>query len=157
MTRECFISSALALVVITGCHSESARRQELGRRTGDLYEIYLNGTREDARRSIVEANRLIEQASFSDWEENRAFALFLGYGRLYSVDHRAGSNDLAQADLIKARYWALRSSEFHGDAASEADRYVEKFAGDGDKLLTFIDKWERGANHDKDPKYIIQP
>jgi hypothetical protein len=96
---------ALALAAFTGCcSSEQARRQELGLKTGALYDIYLNGGRDQARQSIVQANRLIEEVKLPNFEEDRAFVLFLGYGRLYSIDYRAGSNDLAQADIIKARY-----------------------------------------------------
>ena len=148
---------ALALAAFTGgCSSEQATRRDFVLKTNALYDIYLNGGRDQARRSIVEANRLIEEVKLPDFEADRAFVLFLEYGRLYSIDYRAGSNALVQADIVKARYWCLRSRELSGDTPDESIRYVDKFSGP-DKLLAFIDKWEKGANHGKQPRYIDHP
>jgi hypothetical protein len=148
---------ALALAAFAGCcSSEQARRQELGLKTDTLWGNYFNEGRDQARRSIVEANHVIEEVKLPNFEENRAFALFLDYGRLYSIDYRAGSNALAQADLIKARYWSLRTCELSGDTPDASIRHVDKFAGP-DKLLDFIDKWDEGVNHGKQPRYIDHP
>jgi len=156
MTPKLTTLLLLVLAILSGCASEEARRRELGKQTDELYAAYLDGGRDEARRSIVQANRLVEEASISHFEENRAFALFLGYGRLYALDHRAGNNELAELDLIKARYWALRSSEAHGDTPTEVAKYVDRFAT-SDRLLEFIDTWERKANHGREPKYIQHP
>jgi hypothetical protein len=156
MTPKLVLFPALVIVVAAGCTSERARREDLGSRTDSLYEDYMNGNRTEARRSIVEANRLVEQVKLSNFEQDRATFLFLNYGRLYSIDHRAGSNDLAQADLIKARYWCLRSSELNRDAPDESIRHVEKFTKP-EKLLDVIDQFELTANHGKQPRYIDHP
>jgi hypothetical protein len=156
MKLRIFLSLAVMLVLTTGCPSEHTKRIELGNRTDRLYEVYINDGRDEARRSILEANHLFEDAKLSDFEESRAFILFLGYARLYALDYRAGSNDMVHADLIKARYWCLRSRELHGDTPGESDEYVDKFAGEK-VLINFIDNWDKSANHGHDSNYIMHP
>ncbi len=156
MSAKLIVPLISVLAVFSGCDREEARRRDLGRQTAALYEIYMHAGRDTARRSIVEANHLVEGVKLSNFEERRAFALFLGYGRLYALDQRAGSNDLAQLDLTKARYWALRSRELAGDAPGESAKYLEKFAN-GDRLLVFIDDWEKKANDGKEPSYVQRP
>jgi len=156
MTSKVILTLLLAIAVTNGCDPEDARRRDFGRQTEELYQIYLNGGRDEARRSMVEANRLVEEVKLSDFEPHRAAVLLLGYGRLYALDYRAGSNDMAQADLIKARYWALRSSELSGDTPGESEEYVEKFTG-GNRLIEFVDSWEKNANHGREPRYIQHP
>jgi hypothetical protein len=144
-------------VMLTGCDFNRIPKSNLEKQTSGFYEIYFNGGRDDARRSIQEANRLIEEAKLAEQQrEGQAFALFIGYARLYSLERKSHNDDMAQLDLIKARYWALRSEELHGDTPAECNAYVAKFASD-DNLVTFIDKWDRDANNGKSPKYTQSP
>lgn len=148
---------ALASVVLTGCDFEQIGRDNLGKQTSRLYEIYLNGGRDDARRAAQEANRLVEATKFSpSYQEHQSFALFLGYARLYALERRSGSNDAAQMYLVKARYWALRSEELHGDSPAECNAYLTKFAAES-TLMDFIDKWDKNANKGNAPRYIQTP
>jgi hypothetical protein len=127
------------------------------RQTSRLAEGYFAGGRDEARRSTEEANRLVESAKLlPQYQEGQAFTLFLGYARLYALERRAGSNDVAEAAITKARYWCLRSAELHGDTPVECIAYVDEFA-DEEKLMAFIDKWDKNANHGDEPKYIHQP
>jgi hypothetical protein len=151
------LSFALFLAVLTGCDLEKINRDNLSKRTASLYEIYFNGSRDDARQSLQEAARLLEGAKLSaSFEEGRAFTLFLVNGRLHALERRAGSNDMAQVYLVKARFWALRSEELHGDSPAECIVYLEKFASE-EKLMPFIDKWDKDANKGNSPRYIQAP
>jgi hypothetical protein len=157
VSMKLFLYIAFMLLVLPGCDSDQTVRDNLMKQTSSLYGVYLAGTQDEARRSIQEANRLIENAKLSpQFEQDRAYALFLGYARLYSLERGAGNNNVAQAGFIKARYWCLRSSELHGDSPSDCITYVEKFATE-EKLLAFIKKWDRDTNHGKDPRYIQSP
>ena len=90
------------------------------------------------------------------YQEGRAFTLFIGYGRLYALECNAGNYDMSQIDLIKARYWALRSEELRGESSAECLTYLAKFVTE-DNLLVFINKWDKGSNNGVDPKYLEDP
>jgi hypothetical protein len=137
---------------LCSCNPNQTTNQNLEEKTADLYRIYLNGSRDDAYRSTHQAISLIENAKFSpSIQEQQTFAIFL-----YSLDRFCGSNDLSDLDLIKARYWAVRSEELHGDSPAECNTYLEKFAT-GDHLFAFIKKWDKDANNGRDPTYMRPP
>src|SRR5579863_443098 len=149
--------SMLALLVFAGCDPEQIARDNLLKQTDSLYRVYINGGRDEARRSLQEAVRLIENTPVSPpFQKGQAWSLFLGYARLYALEHRAGSNDMAQIYFVKARYWCLREEELDGDSPSGCNAYLAKFATE-DKMLEFIDKWDKGANNGKGPRYIQSP
>lgn len=147
----------ILIVALSGCDNDQASRDKLGKQTSRLFQIYLNGGRADARRAAQEAIRLIENTRFpTSMGEQQAFAVFLGYARLYAIDRRASSNNLAQIDLVKARYWGLRTQELHGDSPQGCLTYISKVATE-DTLMDYIDGWDKGANEGKPPKYIASP
>jgi len=147
----------LLLMVLTGCDPERIARDNLAKQTSNLYHVYLNGGRDEARHSLQDAIRLIEDTQVSPpFRKGQAASLFLGYARLYALERRAGSNDMAQVYLVKARYWCLRQDELDGDNAAGCNAYLAKFAAE-DKLMDFIDKWDKGANNGKGPRYIQSP
>ena len=149
--------SVLAFFVFAGCDREQIVRDNLLKQTDDLYRVYLTGGREEARRSLQEAVRLIENTSVSPpFQKGQAGALFLSYARLYALERRAGSNDMAQIYFTKARYWCLRQDELDGDSPSGCNAYLAKFATE-DRMTDFIDKWDTGANNGNRPRYIQSP
>lgn len=153
-----------AVLILTGCTSErqalvseQTAYENLLKRTDRLYKVYFDGGRENARRSLQEIISLVENAKLAAQVQNgRAGVLFLAYGRLYALDHRAGSSNSAQIDLVNARYWCLRQYELDGDPPEGSAAYLAKFAGT-DTLVGFIDGFDRGANNGELPRYVRSP
>ena len=63
---------------------------------------------------------------------------------------------MAQVDLIKARYWYLRVRELNGDAPAKTRASVETFAAE-DKVVAFVDEWDKKHTDGKGPRYVRQP
>ena len=143
---------ATLAVTLFGCASERAQRPAvLSEQCDQLYQTYVDSGEEDARRSLQQVVQLIETAALRP--EATAHGLWLGYGRLFVLEERAGRLDAAQAALTKARYWCLRKAELSGDSSSEAVAYLERFASK-DGLMTFVDKWDKDHTGGRGARYF---
>lgn len=139
-------------VLLAGCSQRAQPQpQDVAAECDRLYQVYLNGGQDEARLSLLDAIHVIESAKLSPKAE--AHGLWLGYGRLFVLEKRAGSNDVAMAALEKARYWCLRKAEISGDPPAEARAYAEKFACE-DGLTAFIDKWDENHTAGRGARYI---
>jgi hypothetical protein len=147
---------AFLVLSLTGCASQQVHQKpmDVGAEDARLYQIYLNGGQGEAHDSVVEVIKIIESAKLSPSSE--ALGLWLGYGRLFVTEKRAGNVAIAQSALIKARYWALKRAELSGDSPADAMSYVDNYASE-DGLMTFIDKWDREHNDGHLPKYAQKP
>ncbi|MCX5670242.1 MAG: hypothetical protein NTU94_02830 [Planctomycetota bacterium] len=82
----------------------------------------------------------------------RAHGLWLTYSRLYVLEIRGGNEALAQACLLKARYWLLRKAELGGaDTETAATEVFSWFTPD--KCMEIIDQWDKSRTQGKGPKY----
>jgi hypothetical protein len=156
-TTRLRIVAILVLVLATeaGCGSnQNAQRKEFDEKCRNVYQGYLHGGRNEARQSLLELIPMIENSNLPP--DTKAPLLYLQFARLYALERRAGSNDLAQVALIKARYWRLRTAELDRHTPAEAVAEVERTAAE-DKLMAGIDKWDKDSNGGKSPSYIQQP
>jgi hypothetical protein len=153
--RTSFLISFLAMS-LAGCQSHRAHQEpaNVGAECDKLYQIYLDAGQAEARNSILEIIRIIENGKLSPQAE--ATALWTAYGRIFVMEKRAGNKDAAEEALVKARYWALRRAELLGLQPAEAVSYVDKYASE-DGLVVFLDKWDRDHNDGRLPKYTQKP
>ena len=114
-----------------------------------LYEVYLEGDRQQAKRALEEMVLATDASKVAP--RANAAALWLIYSRLYVLERRGGSATLADAYLLKARYWLLRKGELSGFSAEEAGEGVSKFTAD--KCLEMIDHWDKSRTNGKGPNY----
>ena len=143
------------IVVLSGCSQDQpAPKKDVNKELNGLYQAYLSGGRDDARQSLQAAIHLVQTGEMHPDDE--AWGLWLGYARLYALERRAGSNELAQVDLIKARYWYLRVLELSGDTPPKTLASVKKSAA-ADKVVAFVDEWDKKHTDGKGPRYVHQP
>ena len=81
--------------------------------------------------------------------------LFIDYARLYALEKRAGNEDMAEAWLIKARYWLLLKLEQAGTMSIQDRMDGFRRVGDADHLLHAVTVLDTGADGEgKGPKYL---
>jgi hypothetical protein len=119
-----------------------------------LYQVYLNGTVEEARRALLQSIEMLENEKSSD-QKASAHARWLNYSRLHVLEARAGNHDLADAALLKARYWFLRKLELAGDSTEKAIILVRGFSGS--KCAQVVDQFDREHTDKKGPRYLRPP
>lgn len=133
-------------------HATAQRFQEVRTQLDRLYTRYLNGDREEAKRSMQEAVAMIQSSKLgAEFERFESASLFLAYARLYVLEKRAGNGELAEADVVKARYWYLRKDELSGKSVEEASAAVAEFTPE--RCMAFVDEWDRGCTDGLGPKY----
>ncbi|MGD1084178.1 MAG: hypothetical protein ABSA47_05405 [Verrucomicrobiota bacterium] len=147
----------VTIPLILGCHSKEERESrnlaELRKKTEGLYELYLSGDYKQAKDNldrIVELNQITEQPL-----NDRAHALFFTYARMYALERTVGNDNLAEAELVKSRYWALLEAESGGHNDTEAGEYVKPMTGDF--IFNFIVQWDERASGGRGPNYMKGP
>ena len=139
-----------ACCLLLGCRSQAGNGSDSLVKEGDrLYVAYLQGNRDQARRCLLQLVEVGETAKLSPIGQARW--LFFDYGRLYVLETRVGSQALADAYLVKARYWYLRQCELRGDSKDEASAAIAAFTAE--KCMEFVDKWDRDHTEGKGPEY----
>jgi len=155
------LALAIALAGLLGCESEesvqdraireaNAKVMAVGKKLDPLYQTYLTGTRDQAEMSL---KQMLSHVEGSDEPPKvQAHDLWLTYSRLYVLEKRGGNEALAQAYLLKARYWLLRKAELGGaDAEKAATEVFGWFTPD--KCTEIVDHWDKSRTQGKGPNY----
>ena len=144
-------SFMFTFALLLGCHTRRIDpADEVAKESDRLYRAYLEGDRDQARRSLGETIRLIENANLQPW--GQANSLIFTYSRLYVLEKRSGNDELAEAALLKTRYWYLRQHELGGDSLAQAASAVKLFTAE--KCMEFVDIWDLDHTAGKGPKYV---
>jgi hypothetical protein len=133
--------------------AERAAAVEVGDKVENLYGVYLNGTRAEAKQSMKDAVALLERAERASLRV-RAHGLWLAYSRLYVLETEDGNLALAEADLVSGRYWYLKEREASGDPLDEAARAVQMMTAD--KCAEIVRRWDGDKNNGKGPRFAWQ-
>jgi hypothetical protein len=145
--------STLSLI-LDGCRkARSMPIDEFNKRSDELYTVYLNGKRYEAKQSLVDTLQLIENAGLGP--SGKATCLFGTYARLYALEKRTGNEDLAEEALVQARYWDLRDDELGGKIPEKAGARIKTVTGA--KVLEFVDRWDKAHGDGKGPRYLSLP
>jgi hypothetical protein len=153
------LSAGLLFVVISGCFpraygAPSTQEAELFARDERLYERYLSGDLETARQALHDLVKVYQAAGDGNKYHTlgQAHNLSVSYARLYMLEYRANRRELAEAYLVKARYWCLRFSELDGESEEQAAARIVKL--DGPELIEIWGKWDRHHHAGKDADYV---
>jgi len=143
----CCILVAMTLV---GCRSVQVDpAEEAVKQSDQLYQVYLTGDLGRARGSLEETIGVIESANLKP--ERKANMLFFAYARLYVLERRTSTGAVAEAALVKARYWFLRKHELSGETEAQAGAAVQAMTAD--KCMDSVDKWDRQRTDGVGPRY----
>jgi hypothetical protein len=149
----------LAALLSCGCHRRSddggigAERRRVLAEVDGLYDEYVTGDRNRAKQALFDAIEIIEKSSCFE-EAARASLLWLQYARLTVLESRVGDKVLADACLLKCRYWQLRSLELSYEPTTLA---FEKVKTSGiDYYIEMVEKWDRGLHDGKTADYNRQ-
>lgn len=156
------IRSLVAVVLVSivlssvffGCHTDpvhrqSQRQKEVLQETQKLYEKYLTGDVDDARRSLRETIRVFEECD-GVTSSFRAANLFVECSRLYVLETLSGNTTAAKAAFVEVRYWKLKEHELRGDSPQKAMEAVEAFADENVLAMIRHENQSRG----KEPEFI---
>jgi hypothetical protein len=122
----------------------------LHKKLDEMYGAYLAGNREEVKHNIEQAISLIENSKVPVLVQ--AHGLWLEYSRLYVLERISGNELLAEASLLKARYWLLRKAELAGTNSEEAARQVIQWFT-ADKCVEIVDQWDKAYTQGKGPNY----
>lgn len=140
-------------MILLGCRSVQVDPAEAAAKQSDkLYQVYLTGSRDQAIWSLEETIRVTENANLEP--SGKANTLSITYARLYVLERRAGNGGLAEAALVRARYWFLREHELSGDSEEQAGAAVRSFTAD--KCMDFVDKLDKEHTDGVGPRYAQQ-
>jgi hypothetical protein len=144
----------LCLLALGVCHHARAADahdwKRNAKRLDELYSSYLAGSVTEAKNALDEAIGLLEASAFPK-PGSQAHGLWLGYGRLHVLARHSGSPVLADAYLLKARYWYLRKLELSGESTETAMVTVNAFTSD--KCVQIVKKWDLKHSGGKGPRY----
>jgi hypothetical protein len=145
----------MALGLLAGCHEhvkpQANAAQDFLKRVDLLYDAYLGGNQEEAKQSLNEAIQLAKDADLP--LNDKAHSLTMNYQRLYVLERRAGHKSLAEAALVRARYWLLEEAESGNNTTQDADEFV--MSKTGDVIMDFVDAWDKKATGGKGPRYLV--
>ena len=149
----------LAASIVAGCHpqpiastraSQEQALSNLKRQANGYYDEYLAGDYNQAKLSLERSVKLADKLEFVP--HYQAGHLFFCYARLYVLERRTGNDALAEAALVKARYWSLRERELGNVPDEEGGAFAKSESGD--RIVEFIDKWDRDHTDGKGANYI---
>lgn len=141
-------ASILFLAGLPGCDRDDdatkdyQQRQEFFKQIGRLHRNYFVGDLNRSRQSLHGAIQLFEDANCLKKDE-LAFGLLLDYARWQVIETRAGNEALAEAYLLKARYWRLIELESKGDSPEEAMKKVDSLTAQ--KCVEMVDLFGKEA------------
>jgi hypothetical protein len=146
------IGGILGALQVGKCQStQGSGADDLLTQSDRCYAVYLRGDEREARRSMLETVRLVETSNKLQ-ARNRAHGLWLSFARLYVLERRAGNDALAEAYLLKTRYWRLIEREAGGMSPKAAGEFLKDDTGD--KILEEVDDWDRKHNGGVLPHYV---
>jgi hypothetical protein len=143
----------LLTLSMLGCKSNQSlsSSKTAAKRLDQLYRAYLADDLDLARQSMLESAAILETHPFPKPSAS-AHGLWLTYSRLFVLESTAGNDAMADAYLIKARYWLLRRSELTGDPEEKA---VETADGvTAEKCTELVHKWDNDFTGGKGPRYM---
>jgi hypothetical protein len=118
------------VALLLGCgpkeDSGASANIEVGARFVELYDRYVQGDEAEARASLLATVDMLEGAELPK-RDAVAHGLWLTFSRLHVLESRLGNLLLADAYLLKARYWYLRKLELSGEPLNEAMEHVSKW------------------------------
>lgn len=123
------------------------------KRLDELYSAYLTGSVTQAKTALDEAVVLLESSAFPK-PGSQAHGLWLGYARLHVLAQHLNSRTLADAYLLKTRYWYLRKLELSGESTEKAMEAVN--AVTSDKCIQIVKEWDLKQSGGKGPRYITR-
>ncbi len=145
----------LLALSMPGCKSSQglSSSKTAAKRLDQLYRAYLADDLDQARQSMLEAAAILETHPFPKPSAS-AHGLWLTYSRLFVLESTAGNDAMADAYLIKVRYWLLRRSELTGDPEEKA---VETADGvTAEKCAELVRKWDNDFTGGKGARYMLQ-
>jgi hypothetical protein len=143
----------LTVIHLTACGSEPKPMLDVSQRLDGLYATYLTGSLDQAKKSLHDAVVLLEDAKFAK-PGAQSHGLWLAYSRLHVLESRSGNANLAEASLLKARYWYLRKLELSGESTEQAVEAVRVFTSE--KCLDIVEQFDRKHGDGKGPNYTRQ-
>ena len=114
-----------------------------------LEQTYLNGSAGAARESLVKEIGIIENSGLPNAQ---MIIARLPCCRLYVLDKRLGSPKLAEASLVKARYWYLRDLEIGSNQDAQVAKDLLEFTPD--EVEKLVDDWDKSATGGRGPTYL---
>src|SRR6185312_11343596 len=113
----------------------------------DLYQPYLHGSLEEARKSQEQSVKLIENSPLAP--RLKAHALYFTYCRLYVLENFAGNRTAADEDFTEAKYWSKREDELNGAAPERVAAHDKLFSPE--LCSHIVDVFARRNNHGNGP------
>lgn len=148
------VGCALCLFATDGCQRRDVKitrpDQAVLREFDIRYRAYLDGNLNQARQSLESTLLLIEKSHLDPAAQAHCFCFT--FGRLYVLELRAGRSNIADALLVKVRYWYLIHKELDGATKDEAAHSLKTYTGE--KCSAFVDKWDRDHTDGKGPNYL---
>ena len=148
-----YLLFVVALAVSGGCvghhcNSESSfeEKQQFLKKVDGLYSIYVNGSPEEARRSLLQAVNMLEQSRALE-DEYRAGILRLEYCRWAVLENKMGGYSRCNEYLAQANYWDRRNSELIGKSPDLAETWNIA------KCTELVEKMDRRLHNGKIANY----
>jgi hypothetical protein len=158
MRLQPFLAAACAglavALTLSGCNSDTKhdqQQEEVIRKSEELFRRYLEADISVARTSLLENADLLERATVLE-PIGRSQLLAKTYFRLYVLEKRSGNEPVAEADLIKAKYWSLRNGEMMGVAVDKAMDQIKQYSPE--HIFQYIDDFDRKNNKGKPPAFL---
>jgi hypothetical protein len=150
------LSALLAslLVLTQACQREvplHIRQKDVLSKADQFYQGYLDGGLPQARNSLVEAGKVLEDGRVLE-PRGRAHLLFLNYCRLHRLEIAAGEPHAAEIALIKAHYWYSLSLGLAGESPKAMLEEIQRF--DSRTVILMVDKTDRLYNEGAPPAYL---
>ncbi len=146
-----------ALFVLSACGRGPAQARSLPeslfQEERALYRDYMKGDTKDARRALQELIRRFEDADPTASPGVRIGILCWHSARLFALERRTGDETAADQALIRARYWSLRRFEWE-QQQPHAMPLTSYATMTPERMLSDVDKLDRGANFGRSPKYL---
>jgi hypothetical protein len=153
-----FILAVIALNLITvGCHStysrQNAAAKEFNKQRNQLYVAYLKADLPGARQHLLEMIQLGKSVRHIP-PRAQANHLMRTYCWIYTLEERAGNEQLAGRYLEEAKHYEVQEEVLDGDSDSDIGESLKTFTKD--RIISMVDNWDKGASGGKGPYYLLQ-
>ncbi len=144
----------LVLGFLLGCdRGNHSLAPDVGSQLDVLYQAYAKGDVAQARQSLEKSIPILENATFPKVGA-AAHGLWLSYARLHVLEARAGKASLAEAYLLKARYWYLKKLELSGESTEQGFETVKLFTPE--KCMELVDQFDKKNTQGSGAAYVKQ-
>jgi len=130
---------------------QATEAEKFDKQVDSLYQKYLDGSLEEAERSLQEILHVVEGSNVEP--RVQAHTRYLAYVRLYAMEvRRRGDTDpVAEAYLLEARYWFLQQRKFEGRGFEDASKDVQSLTPQ--QCKDFVEKWDKDHSGGKGPRF----